>query len=677
MKLLRRPYWFPLLSLMAGGVGFALQLWLFSSGTDYKGLIVETHPTVLPLAILSLSFPLLLGLLIWRIPFKTVPSQATFVGQPVAAAGIAISLFLKLLPGGFLIQALGWAAAVALLLLVSYQSKLSFWLCSIVSAFFVALPISQYRQWSIETQLVSFFAPLLASLSLQLTCYYRTAGTVGLFYNKRFLFFGCCAVLFCAMSAAGDLWAFYFAMLVWTAAELFTVFPKKLSLKNMPLPQPVAYCLYQLQSKGYDAYVVGGCIRDALLGKQPLDYDLCTSATPEEIAAVFEGHQLIRSGEKHGTIGVVLEEQVCEITTFRTEGVYSDCRHPDNVAWCKNIKDDLARRDFTANAMAYAPKSGLIDPWNGRLDLEDRLLRAVGDPETRFGEDALRILRGVRFAVHYNLTVEPKTKNAMLSQAPLLDAIAKERIFEELSKILPFATAQALTDFAPIFTQVIPELAASVGFDQQTRHHAYDVYSHTARVVEATPNDPALRWAALLHDVGKPAAFAPDEQGQGHFPGHAQLSADAAEEILRRLKAPNALREQVVFLIENHMLSLPPDRKVLRRRIGKYGPEQVASLLALQKADFVGKGVFDPDRMQSLGETEALLAELLAEADCLTLKDLTINGDALIALGYAPGKKLGECLQQLFEAVLEERLPNEPEALMEEARKILENRSSL
>lgn len=676
MKFFRRPRWLPLLPLLAGGAGFGLQLWLLSTGADHKGLLIESHPAILPLTILCIAFPLLLGLTVLALPFKAVPLRSSPLGQPIAAAGIGISLVFGLLPGGRFLQVLGWASVAALLLLSNYQNKHAFWLCGIITAFFVALPISLYRQWSIETQVLNFYAPLLAVLFLLLASYYRSAETAGLFYNKRFLFFGCCSVFFCAIAAAGPLWIFFVTMLVWTITELFTVFPRKLSLKHMTLPQSVAYCLYQLKTAGYDAYVVGGCVRDALLKRPPHDYDLCTSATPERIAAVFADYQLILNGEKHGTVGVVVEGEVCEITTFRTEGAYSDRRHPDKVAWCTNIKEDLARRDFTVNAMAFAPQKGLIDPWHGRLDLEDRLLRAVGDPITRFSEDALRILRGVRFAVRYDLTVEKKTKAAMLSQAHLLESIAAERIFDELLGILPLATAETVTDFAPIFTQVIPELADAVGFDQKTPHHVHDVYKHTALVVAATPAEPALRWAALLHDVGKPAAFAPDENGQGHFPGHAELSAAMADGILRRLKAPTALREEVVFLIENHMLPLPADRKILRRRIGKYGVEPVLSLLALQMADFAGKGVADPARAEELAQAQTLLTQLIAEADCLTLKDLAVNGDDLIELGFAPGKMLGACLQALFDAVMEERLPNNRDFLLEEAKKILERENA-
>jgi len=676
MKFLRRPYWLPLLSLIAGIGGCLLLKQIASSGTDYKGLIAETSPAILYLVILSIAVPVGLAVAVWTLPFKPAPMQVSYVGQSMIAAGIGITFYLKFIPLTPLPMAIGLAAIVSLLLLDRYEHKFSFWFCLAATVFFIALPIIQYRQWSVSTQMLRYFAPLLASLSLVLCCYYRTARSYGQFYGKQFLFFSCCAVFFCALSLTSQMWIFYLTALIWSFLEVMTLFPKRLLVKKMPLPPLVAYCLHQLQTNGYKAFIVGGCVRDRLLGQEPQDYDICTSATPEQIASVFAHCQLILSGEKHGTVGVVLEDQVFEITTFRTEGAYSDCRHPDTVEWSAEIEEDLARRDFTVNAMAYAPLCGLVDPCNGRLDLEDRILQAVGDPRTRFGEDALRILRGVRFASRYHLEVESQTKSAMLSQASLLKNIAAERIFDELSKILPMATAETLLDFASVFTKVIPELASTVGFDQQTPHHAYDVYHHTALVVAATPAEPALRWAALLHDVGKPASFAPDENGQGHFPGHAEKSAAAADEILRRLKAPTALREEVVFLIENHMLSLPADRKILRRRIGKYGASQVVSLLTLQRADFAGKGVSDPARAEELAKAQTLLTQIIEEADCLTLKDLTVNGDDLIALGFAPGKALGDCLQQLFDAIMEERLPNNREYLLEEAKKILESENA-
>ena len=341
----------------------------------------------------------------------------------------------------------------------------------------------------------------------------------------------------------------------------------------MKLPEQVLTCIHTLEEAGYAAYCVGGCVRDSLLGLTPHDYDLCTNATPDQIAALFSHHTLVRSGEKHGTIGVVFEKNVYEITTFRTEGGYQDSRHPDWVRFVPTVQEDLSRRDFTVNAMAYNPKEGLVDPFGGQDDLQNKILRAVGEPSLRFTEDALRILRGVRFALRFHLTAEPKTQEAMFRLTPLMDKLARERVFDELCKLLPLVTAQDLLQYRSVITQVIPELSQSVDFDQHSPHHAYDVFTHTAYVVENTPPQLPLRLAALLHDVAKPVVFTQDENGRGHFKGHAGVGAQMADEILRRLKAPNALREQVVFLIERHMLPLEPDRKLLRRRLGKFGVE--------------------------------------------------------------------------------------------------------
>ena len=236
----------------------------------------------------------------------------------------------------------------------------------------------------------------------------------------------------------------------------------------MYLPQEVQYCITALEAAGFAAYAVGGCVRDSLLGLTPADYDLCTDAAPEEIARVFAGHQLLHHGEKHGTVGVVLDGQVFEITTFRTEGGYEDARHPGWVAFVKTVEEDLARRDFTVNAMAYTPRQGLIDPFGGQKDLQDKILRTVGDPEARFREDALRILRGARFSARFALTPEPVTMETMYKLAPLMDNLARERVFEELCKLLCAATAEDLLRFAPLLTQVIPELAPAVGFQQHS-----------------------------------------------------------------------------------------------------------------------------------------------------------------------------------------------------------------
>lgn len=429
----------------------------------------------------------------------------------------------------------------------------------------------------------------------------------------------------------------------------------------MYLPDSAALCIHTLEQAGFEAYAVGGCVRDALLGRTPLDYDLCTNATPAQTAQLFENFSLVRSGEKHGTIGVIIHGQVTEITTFRSEGGYQDGRHPDWVQFVSCLEEDLARRDFTVNAMAYNPKCGYIDPFGGRLDLQTHTLRTVGDPQKRFTEDALRILRGVRFAVRYQLTPTQDTLQAMASLAPLMERLARERVFDELCKLLPFVSKQDLLDYKDVFIQVIPALAPCVGFIQHSPHHSYDIYTHTAHVVEAAPRSLAIRWAALLHDCGKPACFQLDEAGVGHFYGHAQISAQLAEETLMQLKAPTALRERVCFLIAQHMVLPEPDKRLLRRRLGKHGEDAIRELLDLQQADTVGTGT--EHDLQLFSTVRALLDEVLSEEACLQVKDLQISGADLLSLGFTPSPQMGACLQWLLEQVQNELLPNEKDAL--------------
>ncbi len=431
----------------------------------------------------------------------------------------------------------------------------------------------------------------------------------------------------------------------------------------MYLPPTVQACIHTLEAAGYAAYAVGGCVRDALLGLQPQDYDLCTAATPAEICRIFAGFPLVKAGEKHGTIGVVLEGTVYEITTFRTEGDYTDSRHPGWVAFVPHIEQDLARRDFTVNAMAYSPIRGFADPFGGRADLQNHVLRAVGDPAQRFTEDALRILRGVRFAATYALKPEAQTLDAMLLLAPRLENIAVERIFEELCKLLPCAKADTFRTFAPIFGQVLPELGATVGFQQHSRHHIYDIYTHTAHVVEATPPELTLRWAALLHDVGKVSTFSLDEQGQGHFYGHAERSTAMADAVLRRLKAPNSLREQATQLVRLHMTWIEPEKKTVRRWLSRLGPDTLEALLLLQEADMGSKGTGKSDDGPPVAQIRRLVAQIQAENACFSLKDLAVNGHDLMALGLS-GRAVGQALSRLLSLVMDEALPNEKNALL-------------
>ena len=431
----------------------------------------------------------------------------------------------------------------------------------------------------------------------------------------------------------------------------------------MYIPNYVNQCLEALEAAGFAAYAVGGCVRDACLGLTPHDYDLCTSALPEQTETVFSGFSLVLAGKKHGTVGVITEGGVVEITTFRTEGEYRDSRHPEWVEFVSDIEKDLARRDFTVNAMAYSPTRGFADPFGGQEDLKNGILRAVGEPELRFTEDALRIARGVRFAVRFHLTPEKETEEAMLRLAPRLKKIAAERVFDELCKLLPLMKEGDLLRFAPILGEIIPELKPTFGYDQRNPHHAYDLYTHIAQVTAAVPPELPLRWAALLHDIGKPATSSIDEKGIAHYHGHAQVSAEMAAEVLRRLKAPTQLREQVVALIDQHMTYPIPDKKWLRRRLSRLGEELLTQLLVLQQADTGSKGTANEGDWDYFRQIHNILAEILAENACLQIRDLAVNGHDLMSLGIQ-GRAIGQTLNCLLEAVIDEQLPNEKTALL-------------
>ncbi len=682
MKKFFQPKYIPLIALTCGILGFLLRLWLYTTGMEENGLLRTAHPanallfvlTALVLGGIFLCLRPLVGVPPYKRLFK--PSVPAAIGCVVAAVGILATDIYELShqPDNVAIAScvLGVLASISLVILAfcRYQGKRpNFFLHGCVTVYLMIHLVFQYRIWSSEPQLQEYVFQLLASVFLMLSTYHRTTLDARSGSRRWYVFFNFGAVFFCCLAIRGESWLFYLAMAVWTATADCSLKPAH-PRQTMPLPEPVRYCLRQLEEGGHRAYAVGGCVRDSLLGLTPQDFDLCTSATPEQTAAIFARHDLVRSGEKHGTIGVVLDKQVYEITTFRTEGGYSDSRHPDWVEFVSSVKDDLARRDFTVNAMAYNPREGYIDPWGGQADLKNRVLRTVGEPEQRFREDPLRILRGVRFAIRFGLTPEKNTLQAMQALAPLMDSLARERVFSELCKLLPLATAQDLTRYAPIITQVIPELAPTVNFDQHSPYHAYDLYTHIANTVEAVPDQLPLRLAALLHDIGKPGVFSLDDQGQGHFYGHAKVGAQMADAILLRLKAPNALRNQVVTLIEQHMTPLEPDKKLLRRRLRQYGEDTLLQLLALQRADFGSKGA-DGDA-DIFTQVQTLLEELRQEDSCLTAADLAIDGNDLLALGQAPGPRIGQCMTFLLSLVQEELITNTKEALLAAAQGFFE-----
>ena len=432
----------------------------------------------------------------------------------------------------------------------------------------------------------------------------------------------------------------------------------------MVLPEQIEACVRALEDAGFAAYLVGGCVRDSLMGITPHDYDVCTAALPEQTSAVFRHIPQDFTGIKHGTVKLLAPGEEIEITTFRREGDYRDNRHPDWVAFVPDVREDLARRDFTVNAIAWSPTRDFADPFGGIADLKAGVLRCVGEPETRFREDALRILRGMRFAARFGFSVEEETLAAMIALAPLTDSLARERVYEELSGFLLKAGVEDLLRFAPILSQAIPELAPTVGFRQHSPHHAYDVFTHTAYVTAAVPADLALRWAALLHDIGKVPCFTQDETGRGHFKGHAQAGARMADTVLQRLRAPAGVREEAVWLIEHHMSVLQPEETMLRRWLSRYGREKLERMFCLQEADMRGKGTSEHEHSSRYPRLRALLEQLDAREGRITLKSLAVKGGDLMELGLR-GRQIGDCLNDLLEQVLSGTLPNEKAALLQ------------
>ncbi len=680
-------------SVLAGIVIMILQMWFFSEALSPENLLDTSHPantlSLLLAGLGVLSLMALHGQKTQAVPYRYLFPRSIFAAVSCFVAAVGILASTLLTPEGtirglnVLLRIFGFAAAGCMvyeglcrmgMLRQSVNTHMA------VTVYFVLHLVFSYGQWSNQTQWQKYFFPMLQGVFLAVAGYYRAcllgAGVVktasydgdcpqfGKNAEGSFRFFSLAAILFAFPAAVRGDWLFFASGALWLFSALEAM-PEGRSLK---LSGDTLFAMGRLEQKNHQAYAVGGCVRDSLLGIEPKDYDMCTDATPEQMKKIFSDQRLISNGEKHGTIGVVRSGNVTEITTFRSEGAYRDNRHPDWVKFEKDVKMDLARRDFTVNAMAYSPATGIIDPWGGREDLKNKVLRTVRDPKERFTEDPLRILRGVRFAVTYALTPEPETEQAMTELAPLMDTLARERVFEELRKLLPVITAQDLMRYAPVLTRAIPELKPMVDFDQCSPHHAYDVYTHTAYTVEKTPQDITLRLAALLHDVGKPAAFTKDENCRGHFHNHAKISAELAEGILKNLKVPNALRERVVFLVEHHMTPLEADKKLLRRRIGQYGIESVEQLLALQQADMASKGV--PEEAETLSDVEELLNRIRQEDDCFSLKDLAVDGSDLMKLGIPAGPGLGNVLESLLVQVQEEKLPNGKEALLREAGKL-------
>ncbi|MBO4235249.1 MAG: HD domain-containing protein [Firmicutes bacterium] len=438
------------------------------------------------------------------------------------------------------------------------------------------------------------------------------------------------------------------------------------------IPEEIKYIVSKLEASGYKAYIVGGCVRDAIMGREPKDYDVTTDARPEETTAVFSIDKVIDTGSKHGTVTVIHDGAHVEVTTFRKDSSYSDGRHPDSVTFSDNIEEDLARRDFTINAMAYNDADGLIDPFGGCEDIEKKIIRTVGEAEERFNEDSLRMLRALRFASELGFEIEEKTKAAIIErEQDIEERVSKERIQKELEGILTGDYVEGvLREYHDVIGVVIPEVLPMVGFDQKTPYHIYDVWEHTIRVVSGSPANPVSRFSALFHDIGKPPSFIQGEDGVGHFFGHPEVSYEMAERIMRRLRFDNATREDVLTIVRWHDLRPEFNEKSMRRTIMKVTPDLFDKWVAITRADNRAQSPTVADRMDKIAAIEEMGHRLIEEEGALSLKTLNIKGGDIIALGISEGPKVGEIMKELLEEVLEEKIPNEHEALMERAKEI-------
>ncbi|HZJ58570.1 MAG TPA: HD domain-containing protein [Clostridia bacterium] len=434
------------------------------------------------------------------------------------------------------------------------------------------------------------------------------------------------------------------------------------------IPARIKLALDKLNGAGHEAYIVGGCVRDSLLGREPTDWDITTSAIPERIKEVFNGYKQVDTGLKHGTVTVILEGEPVEVTTYRIDGRYSDGRRPDTVFFTEDIAGDLARRDFTINACAMT-ESELVDPFGGEQDIRDGRIRCVGDPRERFREDALRILRGIRFASVLGFKVEEKTKEAMLDCRQLIENVSAERITVEFCKILLGETVHdTLLEFQTIIAFILPEIGDMIGFDQRNRHHIYDVYRHTLKSVEAIHRDIVLRVTMFFHDIAKPACFSSDENCVGHFYGHARESALMTERILQRMRFSNREIRDITELVRYHDRPIGSTTKSVKRLLSRIGEEQFRRLLKVKRADTMAKNpVYWESKLRDLEAIEGILDRLIAEGACITRSQLAVNGNDLIGLGIPEGKIIGYILDNLLKAVIRGDTANKRDDLLRRA----------
>ena len=443
---------------------------------------------------------------------------------------------------------------------------------------------------------------------------------------------------------------------------------------NISLPKNVAYIIDTLYNKGFEAYAVGGCIRDSILGRVPNDWDITTSAPPHAIESAFE--KTIPTGIKHGTITVLIDKEAFEVTTYRIDGEYLNNRCPEQVTFVSSLKEDLDRRDFTVNALAYNHKNGLKDYHNGLKDIKEGIVRSVGRPDLRFKEDALRLIRAVRFSCQLDFSLSEETFNSIKKNSSLIKNISRERIREELNKILLSEKPSQgflLLESTGLLKHILPEVQAMVGLDQRNPHHDKDVFIHTLSVIDNTPKDLTLRLAAMLHDIAKPETFSIDKKGKGHFYGHEKVGVEISERILRRLTYDNQTIAMVKKLVSHHMMvfSSPKD-STWKKVMGDIGTENMPLLFSLQRADILASAPpHDLDKVEKLKKRTDII---IKEGNPLYIKDLKVTGeDIMNTFHLKPGKHIGDILNHLLEKVLENPELNNKNKLLDIAKDYIDN----
>lgn len=441
---------------------------------------------------------------------------------------------------------------------------------------------------------------------------------------------------------------------------------------NIQLPEKVQQIIKTLQSHGYEAYAVGGCVRDSLLGRTPGDWDITTSALPEETKALFD--KTFDTGIEHGTITVLMGKEGFEVTTYRIDGKYEDSRHPSEVTFTRCLSEDLLRRDFTINAMAYNDEDGIVDLFDGMADLEKKVIRCVGNAEARFGEDALRIMRAVRFSAQLGFEIEEQTQAAIRKLAFSLKNISAERIQVELIKLLtsPHPEQIRLAYELGITEVMLPEFDRMMETAQETPHHCHNVGEHTIAALQHCPSDKILRLTMLFHDMGKPEKKTMDENGIAHFKGHAVVSEAIAKEIMHRLKFDNDTLRKVTKLVYYHDLRMPATPRNVRRAMNRIGTELFPYYLNVRRADTLAQSMFRrEEKLENIQEIENIYLQIMELQECVSLKDLAVKGGDLLAVGVERGPQIGETLNKLLELVLEEPEKNQKELLLAEVSKWL------